>query len=474
MSLKSKDVLKVNSNSELLSYIINATPDLSGEIDLPVQGESVIPIGKKIMSDKRYKNAFINTCNVIGLTFIDRNAWENPWEWFANKGSVSFGQTVREIVVDIADVSDYNAYVNNATHFLENVVPNIYNYMHELNYQKFYKTTTSDDQIAMAFSYEGGIFDLIEKITASLYEAYKYDKYIVDKYQLQRRIVDGTITPVYIESYDTLTPRERVQKMKGVSNDLTFRSPNYNPAGLRKATSFDNQIMIMDNKFEAEVTTSVIATSFFKDAAEMRTRSALIDGFGIVDEQRLYELLTYTDPKTNEVVYQYTPFTEEELTELAKIPAVIVDYDFFQDRSYLLDNDADVSQTEFYNGETRKRNLWLHTWKFIATSYFKNAVVFVPIKPSVTSVTVAPAESTLSAGLTLQLSATVETQGFANKAVQWSVQSAPGDGDIKTTVDQNGLVTVPSTYTTSAGAITIRATSIYDNTIHGDATITVV
>jgi hypothetical protein len=50
-------VLNVNSDSELLSYIINVTPELSTEIDLPVQGESIKPIGKLIIDNERYKNA---------------------------------------------------------------------------------------------------------------------------------------------------------------------------------------------------------------------------------------------------------------------------------------------------------------------------------------------------------------------------------------------------------------------------------
>ena len=78
-------VLKVNNDSELLSFIINTTPELASNIDLPVQGESIAPIGKLIMSNERYKNAFINTINLIELTVIDRNYWENPWEVFANR-----------------------------------------------------------------------------------------------------------------------------------------------------------------------------------------------------------------------------------------------------------------------------------------------------------------------------------------------------------------------------------------------------
>ena len=215
MSIK---VLKVTTDSELLSYIINVTPELQREIDLPVQGQDLKPIGKIIMNNERYKNAFLNTCNLIGLTIISRNNWDNPWENFTDKGLLRYGQQIRELIVDIADVFDYNEYANDPEHFLQNVIPNVYNYMHELNFQKFYKTTTSDEQMAMAFESEGNLFDFIERIVGSLYEGYKYDKYITDKYQLQKGLVEGRFTPVQIADYDNLTPRQRVSKMKSVSN----------------------------------------------------------------------------------------------------------------------------------------------------------------------------------------------------------------------------------------------------------------
>ena len=284
-------VLKVTSDSELLSFIINTTPELASVIDLPVQGESIAPIGKIIMSNERMKNAFINALDLIGLTVIDRNYWEDPWEGFTNRGTLNYGQSVREMIVDIADVFDYNQYANDVDHFLENVVPNVYNYVHEVNYQKFYKTTTSDEQMAMAFNTEGGLFDLIEKIVTSLYEGYKYDKYIVNKYMLCRRILDGTVTSVKIADYSSLTPRQRVSFVKNVSSMMTFRSPKYNPAGIRIATSFEDQIMILNTDFEADMSTEVLATSFFRNDAEMKTNLALIDGYNTHDTARLAELL---------------------------------------------------------------------------------------------------------------------------------------------------------------------------------------
>lgn len=462
-------VLKVNSDAELLSFIINTTPELSSEIDLPRQGESIAPIGKLIMSNQRYKNAFINTINLIGLTIIDRNYWENPWEVFANRGNLPYGQTVRELIVDIANVYDYNEYANDVDHFLENVVPNIYNYLHEINYQKFYKTTTSDEQIAMAFNTEGGLFDLIEKIIGSLYEGYKYDKYIADKYMLCRRIVDGTITSVEIEDYANLTPRQRVSKLKSVSNLMTFRSPNYNPAGVRISTSFDSQIAIINTDFEADMSTDVLATSFFRNDAEMKSRSALIDGFGNHDTARLQELLGDA----------YIQFTEEELEALSKIPAVIIDEEFFQDYTYSMDTQAEYKVTEFYNPESLKNNHWLHTWKVLSTSPFKGAVCFTVDTPAVTTVTVNPAEVSASAGLDVQLSAQVETEGFANKAVTWSITQDPEEDESKkATVDLTGKVHIPSGHTVSTEndedtLIIVTATSVYDSTKTGTASITV-
>ena len=437
-------VLKAKNDSELLSYIINSDPVLSSEIDLPVQGQGIQAIGKLILSNERYKNAFINTINLIGLTVIDRNYWENPWEWFANRGTLNFGQSVRELIVDLAKVEDYNAHANDPTHFLANVVPDVYNYIHELNYQKFYKATTSDEQMAMAFNTEGGLMDLIEKITGSLYEGYKYDKYIVDKYQLCRRILDGTVTSIEIDNYSTLTPRQRVSFIKNISNKMTFRSPNYNPAGIRVATSFDNQIMIMNTDFEADMSTEVLATSYFIDEAKTKTNLALIDGFDNQDTARLVEVLGDA----------YVPFTDAEISALGNIPCVIIDSEWFQDYTYSLDNSADLIEGEtdglrrsdLYNPESMRNHHWLHTWKVMSTSPFKQAVVFTKdVAPAVSSVAVNPSTATVTPGQNVKLNATVSTTGFANKAVQWSITAdSETTSANKATVDTQGNVVIPS------------------------------
>ena len=440
-------------------YIINQDPVLKENIDLPVQGATIAPIGKIIVNNQRYKNAFLNVCNVIGLTVINDKRWRSPWDAFTEKGILPYGQQIREIYTDIANAYDYNATKTDVDHFLENVVPNVYEYMHELNYQKYYKTTTSDEEMAMAFNTEGGLFRMIDNIIASLYEGYEYDKYIVEKYLLCRRILDGTLAVEYISGYSNLTVRQRVAKMKAVSNKLTFRKPNYNPAGVRSFSAFEDQYFIMNTDFDADMSVDVLATSYFRNDAELKSNMALIDGFGDHDTTRLLEVLGS----------QYVSFTDDELTALATIPAVIIDRDFFQVYNYSFDNEAPTRATEFFNPESLKTNHWLHTWKVMSSSPFAPAVVFSTTQPNVTGVTVSPSTATVSPGQTLQLSATVTTAGFANKAVTWSVDStAKADG---VTISEAGILSIPSD--ASVESVTVTATSVYKSTVSGTATITV-
>lgn len=464
--------LNVTNSAELLSYVINQTPVLRENIDLPKQGESINGIGKIIMKNVVYKNAFLNTINLIGLTVITRNHWENPWKKFTDKGELSWGQQIREVITDIANVYDYNEFVNRPHDFIKTEVPNVLSYLHEINYQKFYKTTTSDDQMAMAFE-RGDLFQLIDEIVNSLYEGYEYDTYLVNKYMLARRILDGTVTAIQIENFANKTDREVVAEIKAISNDMTFRSPKFNPAGLRKATSFDDQFAIVSTHFDAKFTTNVLATSYFRSDAEMKANMELVDGFGNFDTARLAEIFAKRDSNgdvvANEYVDGYVPLTDAEMTALNEIPCTIVGIDFFQDRYYGMNNNAPTRKTENFNPQTLRTNHWLHSWGSVSSSPFENAVVFTVTAQAVTSVTVSPSTATVSKGQNLELSATVVTTGFANKAVYWSVDSTAYADGVR--ISDAGKLIIPSDATVQS--ITVTATSIYDNTKTGTATITV-
>lgn len=455
---KKNNVLKATTNAELLSYIINETPELREEIDLPVQGESTKPIGQLIVDNARYRNAFINTVNLIGLTIIKRNLWENPWEVFANRGTLRRGQQIRELIIDLAKVYDYNENYSNKTKFLDTEVPDVYQYLHELNFQKFYETTINESELLMAFDNEDdGLLTFITNAIANLYETYKYDKYQVDKYQLCRRMLDGTIPVKQIVNYAQKSPRDVLAEMKGISNMMTFKKPNFNPAGIRKATPFNEQYLILDAEREAINTTNVLATSYFKDEADVKTNMALTDSFYDFDIPRLKELLKDA----------FVEFTSDEIEQLKTVIGAIISEKWFMDYFYALDNNPEgKKQTEWLNPTTLDKNVFLHVWLVLSTSPFENCCVFTTATPSVESITVSPSEATVTAGQSVKLTATVVTEGFANKAVAWS----SSDESVK--VNSRGEVFIPAD-ATSETEITITATSIFDSTVTGTATITV-
>lgn len=165
----------------------------------------------------------------------------------------------------------------------------------------------------------------------------------------------------------------------------------------------------------------------------------------------------------------FITFTETELTQLATIPAVLISNEWFMDYDYALDTESGQKQTEFYNPTTLENNHFLHAWRVFSTSPFENGAVFTSDSQGVTSVTVSPATATVTKGQTLQLTASVVTTGFANKAVGWAVDSdAEADG---VTISSNGTLNIPSNATVTS--VTVTAQSIYDSTKTGTAEITI-
>ena len=136
------------------------------------------------------------------------------------------------------------------------------------------------------------------------------------------------------------------------------------------------------------------------------------------------------------------------------------------DKDWFMIFDNFYNFTEQYNGEGLYWNYWYHVWKTFSVSPFANNALFIPGTPTVTSVTVSPAKANVSAGQRVQLSAVVQTTDFAPQSVVWSVTSGE---NVK--VNQSGVVEIGAN---AVGEIVITATSVYDSTQSGSATITVV
>lgn len=442
LSGNSVDILNAIRNSATQNYkdyVPAATKD----------AQSIKEIGAIIMDYPALQNEFLSALvNRIGRVLITSKMYTNPIEMF-KKGMLEFGETVEEIFVNLAKPFQFDPAVAESEVF-KREIPDVRSAFHVMNYQKFYKATISDKELKQAFLSWDGVSNLIAKIVDAMYTGANYDEFLTMKYLLARHILDGHMTVKEIAEVNTANMKSITADIKGVSNKMTFMSPNYNVAGVQTFALKENQYLIMNAQFDATMDVEVLASAFNMDKAEFMGHRVMIDGFGNLDIDRL-NVLFADDPN-------YTKISTDDLNALNAIPAVIIDGDWFM----VFDNLQEF--TEQFNGQGLYWNYWYHVWKTFSVSPFANTTLFVSGHPKVTKVTVNPSAANATKGQTLQLSATVETSNFAPQTVNWT-----SDSD-NATVDVRGKVTLSDSAT---GTIHIIATSTFDNTKYAQCTITV-
>lgn len=415
---------------------------------------SLRAIGNVMTTFQPMANMFLNTLvNRIARVIITSRLYSNPWARF-KKGLLEYGETVEDIFVQIAKPYQFTQSKDGSTVFKKHT-PDTASAFYSMNYQKYYPTTVSNDVLRQAFLSMEGVTDLISRIIQQVYTGANYDEFLVMKYMIARMALAGNIYPVEIEEVTAANARTITTSMVNYARKLGYMSNQYNMAGVMTYTDISSLYTILTTDIESVFDVEVLALSFHMEKAELLGRQIGIDGFGTIDADRL-ALIFADDPYTD-----YTPFTPTELSELATLQALMVDENWFM----IFDNYYNM--TEIYNPEELYWNYFYHVWKTFATSPFANAIAFTTATPTVSTVSVTPPTASANKGTTVQLTAAVTATGFANKKVSWEITGSPTDS----TVDQNGLVTIGGNET--ASTLTVQATSTYDPTKTGQATITV-
>ena len=453
MATKPKIVTLTNSSVDILNVIRNnATINYKNYVPVATaDAESIREIGAIIMDSPQLQNEFLSALvNRIGRVLVTSKMYDNPWSMF-KKGTLEFGETIEEIFVNIAKPFQFDPNVAE-TNLFKREIPDVRSAFHIMNYQKYYKTTIQNDQLRQAFLSWQGITDLIAKIVDSMYTGANYDEFQTMKYMLAKHILNGRMYPVTIPAVTEENMKSIVSTIKGVSNNYEFMSNKYNVAGVQNFSKKKDQYLLINSNFDATMDVEVLASAFNMDKAQFTGKRVLVDSFGSLDIERL-GILFADDPT-------YTEISESDLQALDAIPCVLVDKEWF----IIFDNFYNF--TEQYNGEGLYWNYWYHVWKTFSVSPFANNALFIPGVPTVTSVTVSPANATVKAGQTISLSAVVQTEYFAPQSVNWSSDT---EGVI---VSKGGLVTVGAGVSPKT-SVTITATSVYNNEKAGTCTITV-
>lgn len=453
MATKPKIVTLTNSSVDILNVIRNnATVNYKNYVPVATaDAESIREIGAIIMDSPQLQNEFLSALvNRIGRVLVTSKMYDNPWSMF-KKGTLEFGETIEEIFVNIAKPFQFDPNVAE-TNLFKREIPDVRSAFHIMNYQKYYKTTIQNDQLRQAFLSWQGITDLIAKIVDSMYTGANYDEFQTMKYMLAKHILNGRMYPVTIPAVTEANMKSIVSTIKGVSNNYEFMSNKYNVAGVQNFSKKNDQYLLINSNFDATMDVEVLASAFNMDKTQFAGQRVLVDSFGSLDIERL-NILFAGDPT-------YTEISESDLQALDAIPCVLVDRDWFM----IFDNFYNF--TEQYNGEGLYWNYWYHVWKTFSVSPFANNALFIPGTPTVSSVTISPANATVKAGQTISLSAIVQTEYFAPQSVNWTSNT---EG---VTVNKGGVVTVGAEVS-SGTSVTITATSTYDSEKSGTSTITV-
>ena len=444
----------VNDVIEKSDVLKNALGDTRANGEDP---SSLRQIGQVLDSLPKYRNAFqVGLWNMVGMILVNNMYWKND-EWVRKtlKGTLEVGDSIEDIWVEVATPEQYDA--NGASTLTDFKKADILSRFHVLNYQKKYQRTVSRKDFRQAFFSFSGVYDLVMRIVDTMYNGARWDYFLACKYLLARKINDGVMKVATVED---LTSTENIQdfliQVQSVSNDMEFPDEEMTEAGNINSTAKIDQLFIPRNDVQAKVGVKALANAFNLEYAEYSGVELKINKFQFTPtEEKRLAILFANDPG-------YVPLSEDEKTALNSVFAVHLDKDWFFCMNYLFEF------YEFEDASTLKENFFLHDWKVISYSPFRNAVVYTTQTPTITSVTVTPATAQVGKGAQLQLSAEVVATGFASKKVSWNVNGANSN---ETTITPNGLLVVGSDET--ATSLTVNAISLADSSNSGSATITV-
>lgn len=342
------DILNVIRQNASLEYQ-SLVPEVTVSNDIPKVGE--VLYGHPAMANQ-FLNALINR---IALVRINSALFNNPYRAL-KKGFLEYGETVEEIFVNIAKVRTFNPEKGEEREFQRNL-PDVKSAFHVMNYRVQYPVTIQDEDLKQAFMSMDGVQDLISKIVDSVYRAAEYDEFLLFKYMLIKGVAAGHFEHQFYTGPDL---SNAAVQFRYLSNILTFPQVTHNESGVLTSTPRERQLIFMSSKFNAQYDVGVLAAAFNMDKADFMGRLFLIDDWTTFNNERFLTIQSESN--------MLPPVTEQELTYMAGLTALIVDEEWFQ----VYDNHARF--TEKYIASSEAWNYFYNVWKTFSHSPFSNAI----------------------------------------------------------------------------------------------------
>lgn len=338
----------------------NASYDYQQNVPVVAKATDIPRVGEVIYGTPAFANQFINALvNRIAAVRVQSATFNNPYS-VLKKGYIEYGETIEEIFVNIAKGVYFTPEKAEEREFKRSI-PDVRSAFHVMNWRVMYPVTIQDEDLKQAFLSIDGVQNLIAKIVESVYTAAEYDEFLLFKYLLIKAIANGK-TAVRTLNGPSEPMKNSAMHFRGVSNMLPFMSDAYNESGVQTTTPKNRQIIFMDAMYNALFDVEVLAGAFNMDKADFMGRLFLIDDWTSFDNKRFEVIRSQSDG--------IEAVTQEELSKMAAVRAVIVDENWFQ----VYDNNNKF--TEKYVASGLYWNYFYHTWKTVSYSPYANAIAF--------------------------------------------------------------------------------------------------
>jgi len=445
------------SNERIFNHVWDAAPiEFQSRIPRATQG-NIRDVVASLDSFRPDWNTFIDVLlNGLVLDIYRNNMFENPLAQFKVGRVIENGSWIREVAFNLLKA---NRYYMRATNVFDMTEPQIMANFHVQNRKDRYDLSISEDLLrqAMFANPQSGLANLINGMLQLPYKSDQVDEYLIMKNLFGEYNKEFGFFNFNVDSVANAAPADKeavgkdiIQKIRETVLNFQFINRDFNAA--RIPTNALNPVLFATPRFVSNIDVNVLASAFNMDKADFTGRLVVVDRFDF-------------DANTGEE-------TQAILTS----------------DSWFVAADTRVLATSMYNPKNLVTNHWLHRWGIYSASKFENAVMFStrPQTPEtiivgdITDVTVelkprkdGTVPDGVEPGGSIQLVAKVEGTGFVNSAVRWELVG--DDGVISSTntfVTQEGLLSVGSDETSSE--FVVRATSVMDDSVFGEITVTVI
>lgn len=455
-----KKLAKTVSTADVINQIrAGASEDYKAAIPVvnPNDLDTLNRVGAALYQFTPHRNYFISELwNRLAIFIGKSKVYENPLKMF-KIGLLQFGETIGEYFVDLVKAHNYDM-LTAEKEFMKIEPANVKTAYHQMNFQKFYKTTITRQNIKMAFLSWEGLDDLVEKMIQALYTTCNWHEYLITKHMVGQAILNGAMLAVETPPLTFENAKQVTAVIRQASNDMTFLSRERNIAHVANFTDKSRQVLVINTRNEAIIDVEVLAASYNLPYSQFLAGQVFaMNAFNMEEELELKELFTGDNFNPN-----FKTFTEQEIVDLNTVGGCIVSRDWF----IIADELFEMHESPF-NQDGLYYNTSLHKWSTFSVSPFEEAQVFVGGTPTVTGITIQPGSLGTVPGSIVYLSATVTTTNFAPKGIRWTLTGGNGSSFI----DYDGSVHIG--LAEEAGQLTATATSIFDSSKSATCTITV-